>query len=229
MRSRLIPFILSFGLALVALGCTSKPSDSPGSAGSASNANTASGTNTATDANDIPQKKVPKPPLVVPSGTTITVSLGSALGSKLSQPGQTFTGTVAKDVVVDNVVAIPKGVSAIGTVVNAKPLGKLAGGAILQIRLDSINVNGSDLPVQASARSFSVKGKGKRTGIMAGGGAALGGIVGGLAGGGKGAAIGVLAGGGAGGAGAAFTGNKEIVLPAESAVSFQLRQAIEIK
>jgi hypothetical protein len=226
MCSRLILFILSFGLTLTALGCTSKPSDTPNSASSASNA---SNTNTGTDANNAEKKEVPKPPLVVPSGTTITVSLGSALGSKLSQPGQTFTGTVAKDVVVDNVVAIPKGASATGTVVNAKPLGKLAGGAILQIRLDSINVNGSDLPVKASARSFTIKGKGKRTGIMAGGGAALGGIVGGLAGGGKGAAIGIVAGGGAGGAGAAFTGNKEIVLPTESAVAFQLRQAIEVK
>jgi hypothetical protein len=222
MHSRLILFILSFGLALATLGCTSKPAGNPASGG-------ASNMNTSAAANNIEKKEVPRPPLVLPSGTTITVSLGSALGSKLSQSGQTFTGAVAKDVVVDNVVAIPQGTSAVGTVVNAKPLGKLAGGAVLQIRLDSINVNGADLPVQASARSFSVKGKGKRTGIMAGGGAALGGIIGGIAGGGKGAAIGILAGGGAGGAGAAFTGNKEIVLPAESAVAFELKQAIEIR
>ena len=57
---------------------------------------------------------------------------------------------------------------------------------------------------------------------MAGGGAALGGLIGGLAGGGKGAAIGLAAGGGAGAGGAAFTGNKDIVLPAESALSFEL-------
>jgi len=165
----------------------------------------------------------------VPAGTTVTVSLGSALGSKLSQSGQSFTGTVAKDVLIENAVAIPQGANVTGTVVDAKPLGKFAGGAVLQIRLDSINVNGSELPVQASARSFSAKGKGKRTAVMAGGGAALGGIIGGLAGGGKGAAIGLLAGGGAGGAGAAFTGNKDIVLPAESAVGFQLTQPLELK
>lgn len=63
---------------------------------------------------------------------------------------------------------------------------------------------------------------------MAGGGAALGGIIGGLAGGGKGAAIG-LAAGGAGGAGAAFTGNKDIVLPAEFAVAFQLTRPLEFR
>jgi hypothetical protein len=230
MRSRLILLTLSFGLALATLSCTKKNSDSPNSASSANSADNTSGAssaNTATDANNTQKQEAP--PLVVPSGTSITVSLGSSLGSKLSESGQKFTGTTAKDVVEENVVAIPKGTSISGTVVDAKPLGKFAGGAVLEIRLDSINVNGADVPVHASARSFSIKGKGKRTGIMAGGGAALGGIIGGIAGGGKGAAIGMVAGGGAGGAGAAFTGNKEIVLPAESVVTFQLRQAIEVQ
>lgn len=223
MRLHLMLFTLS--LTLAGLGCTSKPADNSSNVSDTGNASTPAGMK-----NERAEKKeVPKPPLVVPSGTTITVSLGSALGSKLSQSGQTFTGTVAKEVLVENAVAIPQGANVTGTVVEAKRLGKFAGGAVLQIRLDSIQVNGSDLPVQASARSFTIKGKGKRTGIMAGGGAALGGIIGGIAGGGKGAAIGILAGGGAGGAGAAFTGNKEIVLPAESDVAFQLTQPVEIR
>src|SRR5207253_1047040 len=86
-------------------------------------------------------------PIVVPTGTTVTVSLGSALSSKLSQSGQTFTGSVAKDVMVGNEVVIPKGSTVAGTVTDAKPLGKFKGGALLDIRLDSINLNGSDLPV----------------------------------------------------------------------------------
>ena len=227
MRSRSILLTLSLALIMAGLACARKPSSDNSNAtsdtGSTGNANTASDTNSNNQKNE-----APKPPLVVPSGTTVTVSLGTALGSKLSTSGQSFTGTVAKDVVSENTVAIPRGTGISGTVVNAKPLGKLAGGAVLQIRLDSITINGSDVPVHASARSFTIKGKGKRTGIMAGGGAALGGIVGGIAGGGKGAAIGMLAGGGAGGAGAAFTGNKEIVLPVESAVAFQLTQPVEI-
>jgi len=227
---RLTLFALCFYLVVV-LGCNRKPaSDNANGATAASDTSNAApgGNNNMGTAANTPEK-APAPPLVVPSGATVTVSLGSALGSKISQSGQTFTGTVAKDVMVGNEAAIPKGANVTGTVVDAKALGKFAGGAVLQIRLDSINVNGSDMPVQASARSFSVKGKGKRTGIMAGGGAALGGIIGGLAGGGKGAAIGLLAGGGAGGAGAAFTGNKDVVLPAESDVSFQLTKPLELK
>jgi hypothetical protein len=147
----------------------------------------------------------------------------------LSQSGETFTGTVARDVLAGNAVAIPRGATVSGTITDAKPLGRFAGGAVLQVRLDSINRNGSELPVRAAMKTFSVKGKGKRTAVMTGGGAALGGIIGGLAGGGKGAAIGLAAGGGAGAGGAAFTGNKDIVLPAESVVSFELSQSLEIR
>jgi len=39
----------------------------------------------------------------------------------------------------------------------------------------------------------------------------------------------MLAGAGAGGAGSAFTGNKDVVLPAESAVSFKLEAPLELR
>jgi hypothetical protein len=63
---------------------------------------------------------------------------------------------------------------------------------------------------------------------MAGGGAGIGALIGGLAGGGKGVAIGALAGGGAGTAGGAFTGNKQIVLPVETLLNFRLENSIHI-
>jgi hypothetical protein len=233
-------------LAVALLGCTSKPAADNSSDTTTSQSQGASeqdakkehkGTreHKGKESRDVPggtksaQEAAPQPPLVVPSGTTVTVSLGSALGSKLSKVGQTFTGSVAKDVVVGSEVAIPKGAAVSGTVTDAKPLGKFAGGAALDVRLDSININGADMPVQASAQPFTEKGKGKRTAVLTGGGAALGGLVGALAGGGKGAAIGALAGAGAGGAGSAFTGNKEIVLPVESNVDFQLSQSLEVR
>lgn len=200
-------------------GCTSKP---PAPAPSNPNETT----NPTPPANNPP---VPKQPIEVPSGTAVTIRLGSSLGSKLSQPGQTFQGTVAKDVIVGNDVAIPAGAAVAGTVTDAKPLGKLAGAAVLQLRLDVINLNGTDQPVHAARRTFSVQGKGKRTGIMAGGGAVLGGIVGAITGKGKGAAAGAAAGGAAGAGGSALTANKDIVLPAEYAVSFTLSQPLEVQ
>jgi hypothetical protein len=249
MRSRAVVLTLSLYLAFIALGCTSKPAAD----------NTADTNNTPAANNDTPNsdssstdsaapktarkagheaqkrrelkevKEVKREPLVVPAGTAVTVSLGSDLGSKLSKPGETFTGSVAKDVLVGSAIAIPQGANVSGTVTDAKALGKFAGGAVLTVRLDSINVNGSEMPVQTADKTFSEKGKGKRTALITGGGAALGGIIGGLAGGGKGAAIGLAAGAGAGAGGSALTGNKEIVLPAESAVSFELSQPLQVR
>jgi len=124
---------------------------------------------------------------------------------------------------------IPAGAEARGTVTDAKALGRFKGGAVLQIKLNSINVNGAEHSIDTSAITRSAKGKGKRTAVLTGGGAGVGALIGGLAGGGKGAAIGALAGAGAGGAGSAFTGNKDVVLPAESAVSFKLEAPLELK
>ena len=229
MRSRLVLLTLSFYLTLALLGCSSKPApddnNANGTGQASDSANAGSGKSGGTERKEARERKRQ----VVPAGTTITVSLGSAIGSKLSQPGQTFNGSVAKDVVAGNEVVIPRSANVTGTVTDAKPLGRFKGGAELQVRLESVTLNGADVPVQTAARTFTAKGKGKRTAIMTGGGAALGGIIGGLAGGGKGAAIGALAGGGAGAGGAAFTGNKDIVLPAETVVSFELSQPLEVR
>lgn len=226
MRINLFLITLILSLASAGIGCSSKPpADNTTANSDAQNAPGAA-------ADHREERKEPRErkrePIVIASGTAINVRLGSALGSKLSQAGQTFSGSVAQDVLAGSAVAIPQGATVSGTVTDAKPLGKFAGGAVLQLRLDSINLKGSDIPVQTALRTFSLKGKGKRTAVLAGGGAALGGLIGGLAGGGKGAAIGLAAGGGAGAGGAALTGNKDIVLPTESAVNFELSQPLEL-
>lgn len=233
MRSRVLFLSLCLFVAFNLTACNKPASDS--SSGTATNDSQSSGSNEksstkeAREHKEHERKEAKKQPLVVPSGTAITISLGSSIGSKLSKQGDTFTGSVAKDVTVGSAVAIPQGAAVTGTVADAKPLGKFKGGAVLQVRIDSIRINGADVPVQAAARSFSEKGKGKRTAVLTGGGAALGGIIGALAGGGKGAAIGAAAGAGAGAGGSAFTGNKEIVLPAESDLTFELSQPLEVR
>jgi hypothetical protein len=251
MRTRAVLLTLSLYLVFAAVGCTSKP-PANSDADNSSNASSSDTSADASNAGSKPAKKsskqprerkeaskeikevkevkeVKREPLVVPAGTAVTVSLGSALGSKSSKAGEAFSGSVSKDVLVGNAVAIPQGANVSGTVTDAKALGKFAGGAVLSVRLDSITLNGADMPVQSSVKTFSAKGKGKRTAVITGGGAALGGLIGGLAGGGKGAAIGLAAGAGAGAGGSALTGNKDIALPAESAVTFELSQALEVK
>ena len=230
MKSRIGVLILSFAL-LGSVACT-KPSQTGDSSAAQSSDNSAQENSaTGSSAGSSSASSQPRAPetVTVPSGKVLTVSLADAVGSKLSQPGQSFGGSLSKAVQVNGEVAIPAGARVEGSVVDAKPLGHFAGGALLQLKLNSITVSGEQLPVQTATFTQSIKGKGKRTGIMAGGGAGLGALVGGLAGGGKGAVIGAAAGAGAGTAGSALTGNKEIVLPAESAVSFTLSAPLKIK
>jgi len=167
--------------------------------------------------------------VALPAGTVVTVRLVSAVGSKISAEGEHFSATVATPVRLDGKVVVHAGAQALGRVVQAVPEGRFKGAAVLRLVLESVSVNGDSYDVQTSSVSRYQKGKGKRTATFIGGGAGGGALIGGLAGGGKGALIGAALGAGAGTAGAAYTGEKEIVLPAESALSFKLSEPLTIK
>lgn len=168
-----------------------------------------------------PPKPKPKP-VVIPAGTVLTVRTLGSLSSKSSQAGQTFSATLAQPVSVGGKTALPAGCKARGTVVTAKAKGKIKGEGQLDLTLTSISVGTQTYDIKTLLLSSTEKGKGKRTAATTGGGAAGGALIGGLAGGGKGAAIGAVAGAGAGLVGGALTGNKQIEVPAESALSFTL-------
>lgn len=170
-----------------------------------------------------PPVEKPKPlPIVVPAGTVLTIRTEQALSSKTSQTGQTFLATLAQPVTVEGRRALPSGATVKGTVLTAKAKGKIKGEGELSLTLTSVSVGQHTYEIQTTALSSTQKGKGKRTAATTGGGAAGGALIGGLAGGGKGAAIGALVGAGAGFIGGAATGNKQIEIPAESALSFTL-------
>jgi len=174
------------------------------------------------------KKSEPPPPILVPAGTVLTVRTGQALGSKTSQTGQTFLATLAQPVSVGGRPALPAGSTVSGTVVNAKAKGKIKGEGQLDLALTSISVGNHTYQIQTNVLSSTEKGKGKRTAATTGGGAAGGALIGGIAGGGKGAGIGALVGAGAGFIGGAVTGNKQIEIPAESALRFTLSQPLTL-
>ena len=175
-----------------------------------------------------PEPPPPPPPIVVPAGTSIVVRMGSTLDTKTAHDGDTFTGSQARAVAVHGEVAISSGAGVTGTVVESKSPGKFKGAGILSVSLTSINVGGAPENIQTSNYTVTVKGKGKRTAVAVGGGTGAGALIGGIAGGGKGALIGGLVGAGAGTAGAAFTGNKDLQIPAEHVVTFKLASSITV-
>jgi hypothetical protein len=176
-----------------------------------------------------PPEEKPKPqPIIVPAGTALTVTVDQALSSKNSQTGQSFLATLAQPVTVRGKTAIPKGSSVTGTVVTAKEKGKIKGEGQLSLVLASITIRGKNYPIQTGALDSTVKGKGKRTAATTGGGAAGGALIGGLAGGGKGAGIGALVGAAGGFIGGAMTGNKQVEIPAETALTFTLSNQLRL-
>jgi hypothetical protein len=200
--------------AAISIGCSSKPAEESSDSSAPSSKS----------ASLFGPKEV-----TLPAGTVITVRLASSLGSKTSNSGDHFNATIATPVESGGKVVVPAGAEALGRVVEAVPQGRFKGAAELQLVLETVTLNNDSYDVQTSSVNRYQNGKGKRTATLIGGGAGGGALIGGLAGGGKGALIGAALGAGAGTAGSAYTGDKEIVLPAESALSFTLTEPLTIK
>jgi hypothetical protein len=231
--ARFLPLSL-LSLVLAVSGCGSKSGSTPESSNSASPSNPSSpnsASNSVPGAAPVapaPVPAPPPPPIVIPAGTTIHVTLDQTVNSAAANNGDPFAASLAVPVTSGSLVVLPVGTKVGGTIVTAQSAGKFKGQALLQLVIDSVHINGTRYPMQTNEIEDVGKSRGKRTAVGAGGGAAFGAILGAVAGGGKGAAIGALAGGGAGTAGAAFTGKKDIVLPAETRLHFRLAQPLSV-
>jgi hypothetical protein len=223
--------------ALLALGGCNKsatPDNANSSNPSAPNAaapnssTPAAAPSSAPEAKSAPVRPAPKP-IVIAAGSVLSVTVDQSISSKTASSGDHFDASLAQPVVVNGREVLHTGTKVSGVVTSAKSAGRFNGNAELGLALDSITFEGKNYRLHTSSVAQSGKGRGKRTGIGAGGGAAFGAIVGAIAGGGKGAAIGAAAGAGAGTAGAAFTGKRDIQIPAETALDFKLAQPVTIE
>lgn len=169
----------------------------------------------------------------IPAGTTLRVRNNQAIDSQTAQPGQTFSGVVNRDV-MDSTgrVAIAHGSNATLVVRAATDQGKLQGQSELMVDMAAVTVNGKQYRLETNdvvEKGREGVGVNKRTGTFVGGGAALGGIIGAIAGGGKGAAIGALAGGGAGTATQGLTRGKAVRIAPETLLTFRLEAPVRIR
>ena len=167
-------------------------------------------------------------PITIPEGTDLTVVLDQTISTASSRSGDSFRATLTSPVVIDGKTVLPKDAPVTGHIVESVPSGRLKGVAKLDLTLDSIEVNGKSFDLATDDEGRRGKNHNKRNGILIGGGAGLGAIIGGVAGGGVGAVVGSAVGAGAGTAGAAYTGKKDIRVPAETALTFRLVRPVTI-
>jgi hypothetical protein len=167
----------------------------------------------------------PPPPLVVPRNTSLVVRMGQTVSAKDNSVGDSFSGVLAQSVVVKGVSVFRAGTPVTGTVTASKGQGRFKGDGALGITISRVG----NYSVNTSNYEKAANGKGKRTAGFIGGGGGGGALIGALAGGGKGALIGGLLGAGAGTAGAAFTGNKNVSVPAETVVTFTLEAPLTVR
>ena len=153
-------------------------------------------------------------------GAEFQVQLLTQLDTGSTQAGQEFSATLAQPVAVGNKVW-PKGTQVKGRVLEVVSSGRLQRPASITLQITQIG----NSPVETQPEQIDGKSHAGRNVALIGGGAAAGAILGGIAGGGKGAVIGTAAGAGAGTLTAAATGKKEIVLRAETPITFAMAGA----
>ena len=169
--------------------------------------------------------------VTLPAGTAISVRTNQAVDSRNASEGQTYSAVVVDDVKGSSgEILIPKNSDA-QLVIRKVATGGTTGSPELTLDLNSVTVNGRNYLVSTadvSKKGNSGIGKNKRTAEMVGGGAVLGTLLGAIAGGGKGAVIGAVAGAAAGGTAQVLTKGKEVKVPAETVLKFQLDQPVTL-
>jgi len=249
---RIIPVLCTLLVVLYLAGCHNSPkptqaantgvSSSPTGNNASSNSNPpntppvanaeASPSAEMNDANASANNASPPAPAIqavtIPAGTVIKVRLLDSLSSARNHAGDVFAATVAQPVFVNGWEVIPRGTSATGHVLMARPSGHLRTPAELSITLASIQVDGETYKLRTSHIFRRGASHAKHNAKWIGGLAAGGALLGGLLGHGKGAVVGAGVGAGAGTATAYETGKKNIYLPSEQHLTFILRQPLTL-
>ena len=178
-----------------------------------------------------PRYEMPRGPITVPPGTLMQVRTNEPVSSKQARGGEPIQFTLIQDVVLNGVLAIPRGATVHGVIAEVRhpEKGSLTGSAELALELTSLDLTGRTYSVQSDLFKVKGPGKGQRSAGSVVGGALLGAIIGGAVGHGPGAAIGAVAGGGAGAAASAATSGPGIWIPAEALVSFHLVTPVTVE
>src|SRR5215813_7828121 len=147
-----------------------------------------------------------QPPVIVPAGTVIPITLTSSVSTRTSRDGDGVYGKTAFPVTIDNKIVIPEGSYVRGKITEVKRPGRVKGKGELTLNFQTLVLpSGVTVPIYTSLGGAG--GAGSRKGEDAktvGTTAATGAIIGGIGGHGKGAGV--------GGAGGAAVGTAAVLL-----------------
>ena len=165
----------------------------------------------------------------IPAGTDLAIRINQHISVKTTHVGDHFDGEVVEPVYSNGTMVIPNRTPVSGRIDAAHRRGHFKGASLLELRLTSMTLNGSQYNLDTHDNVRTKRGKGRRTAGFIGGMTGAGMLIGGLASGGVGLAIGGAAGAGAGTVLAGATGNGDINIPAESIVHFRLADPLVIQ
>jgi hypothetical protein len=166
--------------------------------------------------------------VTVPAGTRILIRTIDSIDSSQQKAGYRFTASLETSLQADNMTVAPRGTRVYGVLSSASSAGRMKGSSELGLELTDIVINGTSYPLLTSSYEIAGKGEGGNTAKKVIGGAGLGALIGGIAGGGKGAGIGALIGGGAGTAVASSKKGQQLAIPSESLLEFRLAQPVDL-
>lgn len=176
-----------------------------------------------------PENNTELKPLVVPSGTHITVRTMDPIDSDKNQTGDKFRATLEQPLSVNEVLVAPKGTLVDGRISEIRSSGPYAGRSQVRLVLTGLELNGHTYALTTGDYESSGKSRGANTAAKVGGGAVLGAIIGGVIGGGKGAAVGATVGAGAGTAAQGVSKGQQVHLPSETLLEFILEQPVTMQ
>ena len=164
----------------------------------------------------------------IPANTSVVIRLIDPVDSKTDSLGQSYRASIDQPIYANGLQAVPRGADAVLKLVDSHQAGRFAGKTALTLRLDSFVMNGHSYEVLGSDITKVSSSRTGRSAEVIGGAAALGALVGGLAGGGTGAAIGAGSGAAIGTGAQVFTPGQRIKLPSESRLTFTLTQPVSV-
>ena len=167
--------------------------------------------------------------LTIPAGTTLTVRMADSIDSEKNFAGETFRATVDTAVAVNGKVVVPQGAEAIGRLTSIVQPGRFRGRPMVMMELTALNFDGRSVGILTSVHQEQGGARGKQTAMFAGGGGALGTVIGTIVGGG----VGLLIGSGIGAAGGAVVqavrGAEPLRIPAETLMLFTVQAPVAVE